>query len=119
MGRSWRHTIGKIAEILACIYLVCTGWHLLAVNFRARQGESDIIACKGETLAVVEVKFRRRRMAAHLAIHPTQRARLQQQAAAALRRYGRRTKLKNARVDAVLIYPHRPFLEHITNALGS
>jgi|SRR5690606_15370953 len=50
--------IGKVGENLAKEYLENKGYKILACNFHYKKAEIDIIAQKGEILAVVEVKTR-------------------------------------------------------------
>ena len=54
------HTLdyGKEGEDLAIAYLERKGYVILERNWRHRKAEIDIIAVKGGTLAVVEVKTR-------------------------------------------------------------
>lgn len=51
--------IGNWAENLACEHLQQQGWHILARNFHCRGGELDIVAKQQQTLAFIEVKYRR------------------------------------------------------------
>lgn len=67
---------GRVAETLAALWLLAKGYHLLGLNLRTAQGEIDILARKGRTLAVVEVKWRLDPEAALNALGPVQRARL-------------------------------------------
>ena len=51
---------GAAGEILAARFLRDKGYGILSSNYRCRQGEIDIIAQKGDTIAFVEVKTRSR-----------------------------------------------------------
>lgn len=51
---------GRWGEDLAAAYLALTGYRILERNFRYSRLEIDILARRGNVLAVVEVKFRRR-----------------------------------------------------------
>src|SRR5690554_2388088 len=54
-----RHNeIGKIGEGLAKEYLIREGYTILATNHRYQKAEIDLIAKKGDTLAIIEVKTR-------------------------------------------------------------
>ena len=53
-----KRKFGDKGEKLVCKYLRNAGYDLLARNFAAGGGELDIVAQKGEVLAVVEVKTR-------------------------------------------------------------
>jgi putative endonuclease len=54
-----RRTLGRRGELMAAAHLQRLGFKIVARNVRTRQGEIDLIACDGETLAFVEVKTRR------------------------------------------------------------
>ncbi len=49
---------GHWAEYIASIYLTAKGYRVCARRFKTRFGEVDIIAKKGDVLAIVEVKAR-------------------------------------------------------------
>ncbi len=49
---------GRAAEDAACRDLEGLGYRLLARNWRGRRGELDVVALDGETLALVEVRYR-------------------------------------------------------------
>ncbi len=51
--------IGNLGENIAAKYLESLGYHILDKNFRARQGELDIIAVDNDVLVFLEVKTRR------------------------------------------------------------
>ncbi len=50
---------GHRAETLAALYLRLKGYRILAKRFKTKLGEIDIIATKGDLVAMVEVKARR------------------------------------------------------------
>lgn len=50
---------GKQGEQLVADYLVQQGYTILSKNFRQSYGEVDVIAQKHDTIAFVEVKWRR------------------------------------------------------------
>lgn len=52
------HDLGERGEELAVRHLVSKGYTILERNWRHEKAEVDIIASKGDTLAVVEVKSR-------------------------------------------------------------
>ncbi|MDW8107750.1 MAG: YraN family protein [Armatimonadota bacterium] len=54
-----RARLGHRGEAIAAQYLQAQGYRVLACNWRRREGELDIVAIEGETLAFVEVKTRR------------------------------------------------------------
>ncbi|MGE0754182.1 MAG: YraN family protein [Alphaproteobacteria bacterium] len=49
---------GHTSEMLACLYLLCKGYRILARRMRNHCGEIDIIARRGNCLVAVEVKAR-------------------------------------------------------------
>lgn len=49
---------GKSGELLAKIYLKIKLYKIIEMNYKAANGEIDIIAKKGNTLVFVEVKYR-------------------------------------------------------------
>ncbi len=67
---------GRTAEALAVAWLRLRGYRILARGVRTPVGEIDIIARRGGTLAVVEVKRRASLTAAAHALPPRQRRRI-------------------------------------------
>lgn len=72
---------GRLAEALAVFWLTVKGYRILAQRFRTHRGEVDIVACRGRTVAAVEVKARATIRAALEAIGPRQRRRIERAAA--------------------------------------
>lgn len=56
-----RVELARRGEEQAAQYLQAQGYTILARNWRRREGEIDVVALEGETLAFVEVKTRRTR----------------------------------------------------------
>ena len=54
-----RKRIGDDGEERAARHLAEAGWEIVVRNYRRREGEVDLIARRGSTLAFVEVKTRR------------------------------------------------------------
>ena len=77
---------GRRAELIAAWWLRLKGYHILAHGFRVPVGEIDLIARRGRTLALVEVKARADLPTAHTAISPRQRRRIERAAASFLQR---------------------------------
>lgn len=50
---------GERSEHLAHQYLIKQGLHLIEKNYRCKYGELDLIMRDGETLVIVEVRFRK------------------------------------------------------------
>lgn len=108
-GRS--HREGHAAEWIAAVWLMLKGYQILAFRLKGRGGEIDILAKRGRTLAVVEVKRRRTIEAAILSLGPEQHGRL----AAAGQVVARgRPSLKGLtlRIDMVALAPGR-FPRHL------
>ena len=57
-----RTGLGRAGEAQAARFLEAQGYVLLARNWRVREGELDIVAREGDTLAFVEVKSLRTRI---------------------------------------------------------
>lgn len=105
---------GRFFEALARMVLRLRGCRILAKNSRTAGIEADILALRGRTLFVVEVKYRQSRQKAHQALHPTQRQRLLRQAHELQHRY---PTVDAVRLDVVLFFPHAPFMEYLKNPL--
>lgn len=67
---------GRRGEWLACVLLRLKGYHILKRNLRTPQGEIDIVARKGHRLHFIEVKSRRTRDSALVAISLRQQKRI-------------------------------------------
>ena len=108
-GRS--HREGHAAEWIAAVWLMLKGYQILAFRLKGRGGEIDILARRGRTLAVVEVKRRRTIEAAILALGPEQHGRLVVAGVAVARS---RPSLQglNLRIDMVALAPGR-FPRHL------
>ncbi|CDN50651.1 YraN family protein [Neorhizobium galegae] len=50
---------GHLSEYLAALYLFVKGYRILAIRYRTKIGEIDLIARKGDLVIFVEVKARR------------------------------------------------------------
>lgn len=97
---------GRRAEVLAALVLMFKGYRILGFRLRTPQGEIDILALRGGTLAVVEVKRRTSLLAALETVSPEQRERLRRAGAAIA---ARRPDLAGAavRLDLVALAPGR------------
>ena len=49
---------GRRAEVIAALWLMAKGYRILGFRLKTRQAEIDLLAVRGRTLAVVEVKRR-------------------------------------------------------------
>ncbi len=111
--RGWRvalgaasHRTGHRSEWLAAALLMCRGYQLLGFRLKTRAGEIDILARRGRTLAVVEVKRRATMEQALTALTPAQYERLLSAGRAVLRQ---RPSLAGhlLRIDVVALAPGR------------
>jgi putative endonuclease len=97
---------GRRGEWLAALFLLLKGYRILGFRLQTPQGEIDILALKGRTLAVVEVKRRTSLITALEAVSPNQRARIRRAAATLA---VRRPRLAGAsvRLDLMALAPGR------------
>lgn len=103
-GRSRRE--GRGAEWIAALWLMAKGYQILGFRLRSRTGEIDILARRGQVLAVVEVKRRTTLEAALAALGPDQHRRLLSAGQAVL--HGRPAlKGFDLRIDLVALAPGR------------
>jgi putative endonuclease len=105
---------GRRAETFAALYLRCKGYRILARAYRTPVGEIDIIALRGRSLAMVEVKYRPGREAAAHAISTTQKQRIARAAGAFLAAHPQFAD-RHIRFDALLLAP-RQWPEHVQDA---
>ncbi|WP_337003148.1 MULTISPECIES: YraN family protein [unclassified Microbacterium] len=110
--------LGRAGEDRAAQHLVDSGYTLLARNWRCAQGEIDIIAMRGDHLAIVEVKTRRTANYGHPfeAVDRRKRRRLWQLANAWLSENPETARGRVVRLDAIGIIgpdPARGSLEHL------
>lgn len=105
---------GRRAEWLAALVLMAKGYRILGFRLKTPQGEIDLLAVKGEVLAVVEVKRRADLQTALECVSPEQRARLRR---AGLALAARRKALmgRTVRLDMVALAPGR-LPRHIVDA---
>ena len=110
--RAWRW--GHIAEAMCAAYLVCRGYRILARRLRSPVGEIDLLARRGRTLSIIEVKARQDLATAAEAISERQRARLIRAAEWLI---AGRPELAGLtiRFDAMLVRPWR-MPQHIVDA---
>ncbi|MEP3889243.1 MAG: YraN family protein [Hellea sp.] len=67
---------GRRAETLASLYLRFKGYRILERRFKVREGEVDIVARKGDIIAMVEVKQRASEAAAEMSVSYENQSRL-------------------------------------------
>ncbi|GGZ25334.1 YraN family protein [Asticcacaulis endophyticus] len=108
------HRRGHWAEYVALIHLMFKGYRILGFRLKIPQGEIDILALKGNRLAMVEVKQRRTVAEALEAVTADQQNRLWQ---AGLSLQAKRKNLSrlDLNIDLYAIGP-RAWPVHIKNA---
>ena len=97
---------GRRGELLAAWFLRFKGYRILARDLRCPVGEIDLVARRGRTLAIVEVKARPDATAAAEAISPRQRQRILAALGWFLARHPERAQ-DRIRFDVVLVVPRR------------
>lgn len=105
---------GRLAETISAWWLKLHGYRVLERRLRSPAGEIDILARRGRTLAVVEVKARRDWDAAAESVSRRQRQRIGRAAQAYLARNPGLEGLE-VRFDVMLVVPWRP-PRHIMDA---
>lgn len=97
---------GRRAEVWAAIWLMLKGYRILGFRLKTPQAEIDLLAQKGQVLAVVEVKSRADLTSALEAVGHDQRERLRR---AGRTLAARRPALQNAavRLDLIALAPGR------------
>ena len=98
---------GRRAEMIAATLLRLKGYRILARDYRAGVGELDIVARRGQLLAVVEVKRRRDMASALAAVTMRQQRRIARATEAFMTRHQGLAGLA-ARFDVIVVLPHRP-----------
>ena len=116
MSRKSAYQRGHLAEVLASIWLQLKGYRILARRLKTPLGEIDLLVCRGQTLAIVEVKQRADHLSAAQAITPRQQERLMNAARFVL---AQRPELSqhSVRFDALLV-SRWGWLQHWPNAFS-
>jgi putative endonuclease len=105
---------GRRGEQAALWWLRLKGYRILAQDFRSPAGEIDVVARRGTTLAIIEVKSRDNVAAAAEAITPRQRNRIFNAARLFVARHPRHGSC-TIRFDIMLVTPGR-WPHHIVDA---
>lgn len=109
---AWRY--GRLAETLCAWHLRLRGYQILARGYRVHVGEIDIVARRGNLVAIIEVKARRTQEEAAYSLTQRQRQRIIRAAEAFLQSHPECAGL-DVRFDLMLVSPRRlPF--HMTGA---
>lgn len=104
---------GHRGEYLAALVLLLKGYRILARRYRTRLGEIDLIARRGDTIAIVEVKVRPTLIAAMEAIDFQSQRRIEAAADLWLSHQRDHAKL-SLRFDMVAVLPRR-WPVHVAN----
>ncbi|MBA4000988.1 YraN family protein [Brevundimonas sp.] len=105
------HKAGHAAEWLAAALLMAKGYQVLGFRLKSRAGEIDLLARRGQVLAVVEVKRRATLEQALTALSAPQKARLLA-AGKAVAKNRPSLKTLSLRLDMVALAPGR-FPRHV------
>lgn len=106
LSRRRAYRRGRWSEALCRLILRLKGYRILARGYRVPVGEIDIVARRGRTLAMVEVKARDSAAEAAEALGPRQRQRIGRAAALFLARHPTLDGLA-VRFDVMLVRPWR------------
>jgi putative endonuclease len=107
---------GRSAEVWAALWLMLHGWRILGFRLKAAGVEVDLLARRGDVLAVIEVKSRSELATALAAVAPDQRARLMRAGQALQARRPDLSRL-SLRLDLLALAPRR-WPRHIADAWG-
>lgn len=113
-GRRAAFRRGRRGERAALWWLRLKGYRILAQDYRSPAGEIDVVARRGSTLAIIEVKARDSVAAAVEAILPRQRDRIFNAARLFVARHPRHGHC-TIRFDIMLVTPGR-WPRHIVDA---
>ena len=93
---------GHAAERIAVWFLRFKGYRILARRFKTKIGEIDVVACRGNLIAFIEVKYRAQEETALAAIDTKSQMRIRRAAELYLQRHPEYHGY-NIRFDAVTI----------------
>lgn len=105
-GRIKAERRGRISEYWAALYLLLKGYRIVALRYRTRAGEVDLIARKGDLIVFVEVKARRDEALAVDAVGAMTQARIRSASDYWLSRQADSHRL-SMRYDIVAVLPRR------------
>lgn len=105
MNRRAAERGGRRAEAKAALWLRLKGWRILATRARTPVGEVDLVARRGKTVAVIEVKARATAGEAALALDDWRLRRVAAAVEALAPRYARPGD--TIRIDAMFVVPGR------------
>ncbi|WP_454748698.1 YraN family protein [Ciceribacter selenitireducens] len=105
-GRIKAERRGRLSEYWAALYLLLKGYRIVALRYRTRAGEVDLIARKGNLVVFVEVKARRDEVLAVDAVGAMTQARIRSASDHWLSRQADSHRL-SMRYDIVAVLPRR------------
>ncbi|MEM7693350.1 MAG: YraN family protein [Pseudomonadota bacterium] len=108
------HHFGADAERAVAAFLIAGEYDVLGQRLRIARDEVDVVACKDDTVAFVEVKARRRGWSGATAVDRKKRARMVRAALAWLAE-NERYQHCGIRFDVALVWPGAR-LEYLENA---
>jgi putative endonuclease len=111
--RAEREARGRRGERLAAWFLRLHGWRIVARRVKTPRGEIDLVARRGRTVALVEVKWRATTAERDYAIDAYRLRRVAAAAEAVAHRFLRDGD--SPRIDVLLLAPGR-WPRHIVNA---
>ncbi len=116
--RKWNQRLGSLGESLAACYLEGQGLRILERNYRARQGEIDIVAMEGPVLVFCEVKARTDAEFGEpeYAVTPRKQHQMRRAAAAYLYEHGITDQECRFDVVAILLDREPPAINYFKNA---
>ncbi len=114
------YDFGVTAEKLAAVFLIMKGYRIISRRYRNPKGEIDIIAKKGNTLAIIEVKARKDFSSCAYSITPWKQKKILSATNWLIGGSGKIAGLNmasehNIRFDAILVIPMR-LPKHIKDA---
>ena len=114
--RRRNHRRGIMAEYLALVFLTLKAYRLVAMRYKTRSGEIDLVMRRGQTLVFIEVKARRTRDDAAFALHAKNQARVVAAAQSFLQNHPSYQSYQ-VRFDAMLIAWYK-MPQHLVHAFG-
>lgn len=108
------YKLGLSAEARAAWALRLTGWRILKQRYKTKAGEIDLIAKRGKVVAFIEVKARRNRLSALVAVTPNSQRRIIRAAKIFVAEHPK-AAFFTLRFDVIIVRPWS-WPEKITNA---
>lgn len=113
MKRQLAERSGRDGEARAAFWLRAKGWSILDRRVKTPSGEIDLVARRGNCIAFVEVKWRRKSVDLDFAIDEYRLARVAAAVECVAHRYAENGE--DIRIDVILLAPGA-FPRHIANA---